>query len=102
MRIKGNIEHRTSNTERRTAPVLRCSMFDVRCSMFPRLLLTLAISALSVGFIALSQPTTAAHVKGFRVPQYYEPPHETQMKSLLEGAEAEPQPGGLIHITNLK
>jgi hypothetical protein len=41
-------------------------------------------------------------VKGFRVPQFFEAPYETQMKTLLEGAEAEPQPGGLIWITEFK
>ena len=41
-------------------------------------------------------------VKDFSVPEYYDPPHEKQMKSLLQGAEAEPQPGGLIWITDAK
>jgi len=34
--------------------------------------------------------------KGFKFAEYYDPPHETQMKSLLEGAKAVPQPGGRI------
>jgi hypothetical protein len=52
-------------------------------------------------FIASAQKSTTK-VKNFRVPEYFEPPHETQMKSLLEGAEAEPGEGGVIFITRLK
>jgi hypothetical protein len=51
---------------------------------------------------ALAEDTATNKIKGFNVPEYYEPPHETQMKSLLQGTEAEPRPGGLILITNLK
>jgi len=39
---------------------------------------------------------------GFKLPQYYDPPFETQMKSLLEGAKARPQPGGLVLISEAK
>lgn len=99
MRIKGNSEQRTANTERRTT-----SGRAVRCSLFPAsTFFVLSLLVISLGlFAAFAQPTTEARVKGFRVPQYCDPPRETQMKSLLEGAEAEPLPGGLIAITNLK
>ena len=42
-------------------------------------------------------------VKNFAaVLENHDAPYETQIKSLLEGAEAEPQPGGLILIRGLK
>ena len=41
-------------------------------------------------------------IKDFSVPEYFDPPHEKQMKSLLQGAEAEPQPGGMIAIAEVK
>ena len=34
--------------------------------------------------------------------EYYEPPHQQQVKSILSGAEAPPQPGGLLIIKQLK
>ena len=36
--------------------------------------------------------------KGLKFSDYYDPPHETQMKSLLEGATALPQPGGRTYL----
>lgn len=41
-------------------------------------------------------------IKNFTVPEYFEPPHETQVKSLFHGAEAEPQTNGLYLITQIK
>lgn len=41
-------------------------------------------------------------MKNFTVPEYFDPPHETQLKSLLQGAEAEPLSNGLIFIRQLK
>ena len=37
----------------------------------------------------------------FSVPEYYDPPHETQVKSLLQGDEALPQDQGRILIKKL-
>ena len=65
-----------------------------------RVLLPVALIGMAVLLIAASQPAT--RVKDFSVPQYDDPPNETRMKSLLTGAEAEPQPGGLIQIKTLK
>ena len=48
---------------------------------------------------ALAQTNGTTKLKDFRVPEYYDPPHETQMKSLLQGAEAEPQADGKVQIT---
>lgn len=42
-------------------------------------------------------------IKHFRAPlQYHDPPHELQVKSFLEGAQAEPQADGLIVIRDAK
>jgi hypothetical protein len=41
-------------------------------------------------------------VKNFFVPDYYEAPNQNQMKSLLRGAEAEPQPNGRVLIHELQ
>lgn len=41
-------------------------------------------------------------IKEFAVPENYDAPHEKQLKTLLEGAEAEPQSGGFILIRNVK
>ena len=38
----------------------------------------------------------------FSTSAYFNPPHETQMKSLVTGAEARPQPGGGLLITKLR
>ncbi len=39
---------------------------------------------------------------GFKSAEYYDPPHENQMKSMLEGSGAEPQPDGRVLVTNAK
>ena len=41
-------------------------------------------------------------VKGFKVPEYFDPPHETQMKSMLEGTQAERQPDGRFLVAEAK
>ncbi len=53
--------------------------------------------------ISFAQPVGKDAVRKFSVsPEYYPPPHEAQMKSLLQGAEAQPQPGGKVLITQAK
>jgi len=42
-------------------------------------------------------------ITGFRAPlEYYDPPYELQVKSFLEGAEAEPGTDGLVFIRDAK
>jgi hypothetical protein len=53
-------------------------------------------------FLASAQTNSTTKVKDFSVPDYYDPPHEMQLKTLLQGAEAEPGSEGLIVITNAK
>lgn len=61
---------------------------------------------LALGFaLADDQSTPAASttVKGFQAPlEYFEKPNELQMKSFLEGAEAEPMSDGAILIRKAK
>jgi hypothetical protein len=44
----------------------------------------------------------SGHATDFTTTEYYEPPHHQQVKSILSGAEAQPQPGGLLIIKRLK
>ena len=67
------------------------------------LVLCLSAAMAIFGFGAMAQKTANIVVKnGFSVPERFDPPNEKQLKSLLEGAEAEPQSGGLILIRSLK
>src|SRR6516225_10782118 len=53
--------------------------------------------------VALAQTPPNNTIKHFRAPlEYFDPPHELQVKSFLEGAEAEPQSDGLILIRDAK
>ena len=64
------------------------------------------LSALAVlGFtvvMARAQQNASGHASDFTSVEYYEPPHHQQVKSRLSGAEAAPQPGGLLVIKQLK
>jgi hypothetical protein len=63
------------------------------------------VAALAIfGFGAMAQRMANTLAKGFSVPEYYDPPHEKQLKSLLQGEEAEPLSGNLslILIRRLK
>jgi len=57
-------------------------------------------------FISISnnraQPAVASHARGFTSVEYYPVPLQQQMKSRLSGAEAQPEPGGLLVIKQLK
>jgi hypothetical protein len=53
--------------------------------------------------IASAQSSGNATIKKFKAPlEYFDPPHELQVKSYLEGAEAEPQGDGLILLRDAK
>jgi hypothetical protein len=49
-----------------------------------------------------AQQNGVQHANNFTTTEYYEPPHQQQIKSILSGAEALPQPGGLLIIKQLK
>jgi hypothetical protein len=70
-------------------------------SPFTRLLLAGAIL-----FFAIPNGRTqlggVQHASDFTSVEYFESPHQEQMKSRLSGAEAQPQAGGLLVIRQLK
>jgi hypothetical protein len=49
-----------------------------------------------------AQQNGPQHASDFTSTEYYEPPHQQQIKSILSGAEALPQPGGQLIIKQLK
>jgi hypothetical protein len=44
----------------------------------------------------------AGHATDFTTTEYFEPPHQQQVKSILSGTEAQPQPGGRLIIKQLQ
>lgn len=49
-----------------------------------------------------TQQTSIQHASDFTSTEYYPPPNQQQVKSILSGTEALPQPGGLLLIKHLK
>ncbi len=66
------------------------------CSCAALVLLALALGPGS----GWAQPAVGG--QGFKFAEYYAPPHETQMKSLLEGAQAQRQPDGRIQVAEAR
>ena len=65
---------------------------------------TRVLSAVMVLFLfaaGRAQQNAAGHASDFTSVEYYEAPHQQEMKSRLSGAEAQPQ-GQLLLITQLK
>jgi hypothetical protein len=64
------------------------------------------IAGVALLFAAVSngraQENGPQHASDFTSTEYYEPPHQRQIKSVLSGAEALPQPGGQLIIKQLK
>jgi hypothetical protein len=74
-----------------------------RAGTAPRWILTVVLILSAVFAFAQTGDKFRARGSGFRaVLEYHEPPHETQIKSLLEGDEADHRPGGLVEINRLK
>jgi hypothetical protein len=67
-----------------------------------KLVLFSICSALLCLAIAKAQSAGNATIKKFKALEYFEPPHELQVKSYLEGAEAEPKGDGLILLRDAK
>jgi len=61
-----------------------------------------AVLLFAVAFGVRAQQNGVQHANNFTTTEYYEPPHQQQIKSILSGAEALPQPGGLLIIKQLK
>jgi hypothetical protein len=73
-------------------------------SQLKRTLLILSV-LVSWGVIAVagdSQQNMTGRANNFSSVEYFGPPHQQMMKSRLSGAEARPQAGGLLVITQLK
>ena len=51
---------------------------------------------------ARTQPEGIQHASNFSSVEYFEPPHQQQMKSRLSGTVAQPEPGGILIIKQLK
>lgn len=63
------------------------------------------LAATALAWLALSgraQLAAGGHATDFTSSTYYDPPHETQIKLRLSGAEASPLPGGLLDIRQLR
>ncbi len=59
-----------------------------------------AVLSLAVVLGVRAQQT--GHATDFTTTEYYEPPHQQRVKYILSGAEALPQPGGLLIIKQFK
>jgi len=57
---------------------------------------------MTAGFAIAQSPLLFGKVTDFKVPEYYEAPNQKQLKSLLKGAEAEPDPKGEVKITDVR
>jgi hypothetical protein len=49
-----------------------------------------------------AQQNAAGHASDFNTVEYFDPPHERQVRSRVSGAEAVPQPGGLLVVKQFK
>lgn len=77
-----------------------------------RLLVALALPGMPGGIFSAQETNapvdevvatpTFGRVKNFSVPDYFDPPNQNQMKSLLRGQEAQPQPNGRVFIRGLQ
>lgn len=58
---------------------------------------------LASGFCPVrAQQNDAGHASNFTSVEYFEPPHQQQVKSRLSGAEAQPEADGLLAIKQLQ
>ena len=83
------------NTARMTIPVT--------CHL--PLIMRLLIAGVLLFFAAAesrAQSNAVSHVNDFTSVEYYPAPNQQQMKSRLSGAEAQPLPGGLLAIKQLR
>jgi hypothetical protein len=62
----------------------------------------LAYAMLGYFDIARAQSNTMSHANDFTSVEYYPAPNQQQMRSRLSGAEAQPLPGGLLAIKELR
>ena len=85
----------TTSARRVTIPVT-CHLSRVTRLLIAGAVLFFAATAVR------AQSNVVSHVNDFTSVEYYPAPHQQQMKSRLSGAEAQPLPGGLLAIKQLK
>jgi hypothetical protein len=61
-----------------------------------------AVSIFTAAPNGCAQENIAGHASDFTTTEYYDAPHQQQVKSRLSGTEAQPQPGGLLDIKQFK
>jgi lipopolysaccharide export system protein LptA len=59
-----------------------------------------ALGLVMSAWLGRSQPAVGG--QGFKFTEYHDPPHETQLKSLLEGARAQRLPDGRVQVDDAK
>jgi hypothetical protein len=57
---------------------------------------------LAAGLSDRAQQLPVGHATDFTTVSYFEPPHDQQVKMKLTGAEAQPLPGGLLDVKQLR
>ena len=67
---------------------------------FRAALVVLALGLVMFARVGRSQPVVGG--QGYKFTEYYDPPHETQLKMLLEGARAQRLPDGRIQVSDAK
>jgi lipopolysaccharide transport protein LptA len=66
------------------------------------LVLSVFMALFFSGARGLAQQNAISHASDFKSEEYFDAPHQQQMKSRLSGAEAQPLAGGLLVIEKLK
>ena len=81
---------------------LRGALFDMNAAVniTRASLIAGAVFSSAVALGLRAQPT--GHATDFTTTEYFPAPNQQQVKSVLSGAEAQPQPGGLLIIKELK
>lgn len=70
--------------------------------LFGLLVLAIGAARFATCLPATAQTTFAGSAGNFTMNEYYDPPYEHRMKSLITGVEAHPQPGGRHRIKGLR
>lgn len=63
------------------------------------------LAVLTLGGIALlhaGQPTTFGIGRNVKYRDYYDPPHQSQLRAIVQGSEAIPQGAGRVQLKNLR
>jgi hypothetical protein len=60
------------------------------------------VAWLAAVLVVVGQPLNFGRVKEFMVPDYFDPPHENQLRSRLTGSEAEPMAGGRFVLKRIR